>query len=62
MAQRVPMSTDFKLAGVQVSHEEVAVATELSGYRIAKILVEPGASVTAGQPLATFICLATLVS
>jgi HlyD family secretion protein len=48
-----PMSVDFRLSGVQVSREEAAVATELSGYRVAKVFVEPGAKVVAGQALAT---------
>lgn len=39
-------------SGLLVSREEAAVASELSGYRIAQVLVDEGASVTKGQPLA----------
>lgn len=39
-------------AGVLISREEVAVSPELSGYRVAEVLVEADARVRAGQPLA----------
>jgi HlyD family secretion protein len=38
-------------SGLLVSREEVAITTELSGYRVAKVLVDQGAVVTQGQPL-----------
>jgi HlyD family secretion protein len=46
------LTGQFTLSGTQVSREEAAVSTELSGYRVAQVLVEAGATVTAGQPLA----------
>lgn len=46
-----PVAQRFTLSGTQVSREEAAVSTELSGYRISKVLVEAGALVSAGQPL-----------
>lgn len=49
---QVQMQQPFKLTGLQVSREEAAVSSELSGYRISKVFVEAGATVTAGQPLA----------
>ncbi len=39
-------------SGLLVSREEAGVASELSGYRIAQVLVDEGAFVTKGQPLA----------
>ncbi|MBC2650907.1 efflux RND transporter periplasmic adaptor subunit [Novosphingobium flavum] len=39
-------------AGRLVALEEVAVATDVSGYRVARVLVEEGARVPAGAPLA----------
>jgi HlyD family secretion protein len=39
-------------SGVLVSREEAGVASELSGYRIAEVLVDEGAAVTKGQVLA----------
>lgn len=39
-------------SGRLVPREEVAVSADLSGYRIARVLVEEGARVAAGQPLA----------
>lgn len=39
-------------SGRLVPREEMAVAADLSGYRIARVLVEEGAFVKAGQPLA----------
>ncbi len=38
-------------SGVLVSREEAAVGSELAGFRVARVLVEEGAVVTAGQPL-----------
>ena len=37
--------------GVLVSREEIAVSSELSGYRVAKVYVEADAVVRQGQPL-----------
>ncbi|MFM9598017.1 biotin/lipoyl-binding protein, partial [Streptomyces scabiei] len=39
-------------SGLLVSREEAAVASELSGYRVAEVLVDEGAWVKKGQPLA----------
>lgn len=39
-------------SGQLVPREEAAVAPELPGYRVARVLVDENASVTAGQPLA----------
>lgn len=43
----------LQTSGVLVSREEAAVYAEtpLAGYRVAKVLVEPDATVTKGQPL-----------
>lgn len=38
-------------SGVLVSREEAAVGSELVGFRVARVLVEEGAVVAAGQPL-----------
>jgi HlyD family secretion protein len=38
-------------SGVLVSREEAAVGSELAGFRVARVLVEEGAVVAAGQPL-----------
>lgn len=38
-------------SGVLVSREEAAVGSELAGFRVARVLVEEGAMVGAGQPL-----------
>ena len=46
-----PMAGSFSASGLLVAREEAAVSSELSGYRIADVLVDQGASVTAGQPL-----------
>lgn len=43
---------DFSASGRLLPREEVAVASELSGYRIARVLVEEDANVRAGQVLA----------
>lgn len=42
----------LQASGLFVSQEEAAVNTELNGYRVAKVLVDQGAHVSAGQPLA----------
>ena len=38
-------------SGMLVSREEAAVTTQLSGYRVAEVLVDLGSTVTAGQPM-----------
>lgn len=48
-----PMSGAFVASGLLVAREEAAVSSELSGYRIASVLVDQGAYVKAGQPLVT---------
>jgi HlyD family secretion protein len=48
-----PMSGAFTASGLLVAREEAAVSSELSGYRIASVLVDQGAYVKAGQPLIT---------
>jgi HlyD family secretion protein len=37
--------------GVLISREEAAVAPEVTGYRVAKVMVDVGSSVKAGEPL-----------
>ena len=49
--QQRPLTGGVEASGVLVSREEAAVGSELSGYRIARVLVEQGARVRAGQPL-----------
>lgn len=46
------VSDPLRLQGLLVSREEAVVATELNGYRVARVLVDQGQSVRAGQPLA----------
>lgn len=47
-----PLDGGFTASGRLIPREEVAVAPELSGYRIARVLVEEDAQVSAGQVLA----------
>ena len=47
-----PLAGGLTASGLLVSREESGVATELSGYRIAQVLVDEGAWVKQGQPLA----------
>lgn len=47
-----PLGGGFKASGQLIPREEAAVGSELSGYRVAKVFVEEGAWVRAGQPLA----------
>ena len=42
----------FEASGQLVPREEAAVGSELSGFRVARVFVEEGAWVRAGQPLA----------
>ena len=46
------MQSGLTASGLLVSREEAGVASELSGYRVAEVLVDEGASVSKGQPLA----------
>jgi HlyD family secretion protein len=46
-----PMEGGLNASGLLISREEAAVNADLSGYRVAKVLVDQGASVKAGQPL-----------
>lgn len=46
-----PLGVGFEASGQLVPREEAAVGSELSGYRVARVFVEEGASVRAGQPL-----------
>ena len=45
------LSGGLVASGVLVSREEAAVGSELAGFRVARVLVEEGAMVAAGQPL-----------
>jgi HlyD family secretion protein len=51
--QQRTLAGGLQTSGVLVSREEAAVNAEspLAGYRVARVLVEPGASVAKGQPL-----------
>jgi HlyD family secretion protein len=46
------MESELALSGVLVSREEAAVSSQLSGYPVARVLVDIDAQVQAGQPLA----------
>ena len=46
------MASELALSGVLVSREEAAVSSQLSGYPVARVLVDLDAQVSAGQPLA----------
>lgn len=46
------MATSLALSGVLVAREEAAVASQLSGYPVARVLVDQDDHVRAGQPLA----------
>jgi HlyD family secretion protein len=48
-----PMAGGLSTSGVLVAREEAAVSTQLSGYAVTRVLVEPPAQVSKGQPLAT---------
>lgn len=47
-----PLDDNAVASGLLVPREEAIVGSELSGFRVAKVLVEEGAMVRAGQPLA----------
>ncbi|MCC2977106.1 biotin/lipoyl-binding protein, partial [Sphingomonas sp. PL-96] len=46
------MGGSLQASGLLVAFEEAAVTSELSGYRIAQVLVDEGDTVRVGQPLA----------
>ncbi len=46
------MASELALSGVLVSREEAAVSSQLSGYPVARVLVDIDDQVRAGQPLA----------
>ena len=45
------LGAGFEASGQLVAREEAAVGSELAGYRVARVYVEEGAYVRAGQPL-----------
>ncbi|TWC43227.1 HlyD family secretion protein [Pseudomonas sp. SJZ079] len=47
-----PMASSLTASGLLIPREEAAVGSELSGFRVAEVLVEEGATVKAGQTLA----------
>ena len=47
-----PLTSALTVSGLLTPREEAAVTSELSGYKVAKVFVEQGDWVTAGQPLA----------
>jgi HlyD family secretion protein len=47
-----PLASALDVSGVLTSREEAAATSELSGYRVAKVLVDQDDWVKAGQPLA----------
>lgn len=48
-----PLAGGLTVSGRLVAREEAAVASQLSGYQVARVLVDLGSLVKAGQPLAT---------
>jgi HlyD family secretion protein len=49
---RQPLASSLEATGRLVSREEAAVAPQISGYLVARVLVDQDAYVTKGQPLA----------
>ncbi|MFI4975294.1 MAG: efflux RND transporter periplasmic adaptor subunit [Caulobacterales bacterium] len=47
-----PIAGGLTASGLLTPREEVAVSADLAGYRVTRVLVEEGAWVSAGQPLA----------
>lgn len=47
-----PMTGNVTASGLLLPHEEVAVGSEISGYRVAELLVDEGATVKKNQVLA----------
>ncbi len=52
VVDRREVTGGLEASGVLVSREEAAVNTELNGFRVAQVLVDQGAQVAQGQPLA----------
>lgn len=52
MVTRQPLSAGINVNGRLVAREEAAVSSQLSGYLVARVLVDQDALVRAGQPLA----------
>lgn len=50
--ERKPLGGSVSASGLLVSREEAAVSPQISGYPVAKVLVDEGDVVRAGQPLA----------
>jgi HlyD family secretion protein len=51
LVERRALAGGVSASGVLVSREEAAVSAEVTGYRVARVLVDTGAYVRAGQPL-----------
>ena len=49
---QLPLAENLTASGVLLSREEAAVGPEVAGYQVAEVLVEEGAVVSKGQPLA----------
>jgi len=49
---RQPLGSGFDVSGRLVAREEAAVSSQLSGYLVARVMVDQDALVRAGQPLA----------
>jgi HlyD family secretion protein len=47
-----PLASALQVSGLLVPREEAAVTSELAGYKVAKVFVDQGDWVKAGQPLA----------
>jgi HlyD family secretion protein len=52
MIEARPLIAPMAASGLLVSREEAAVTSELAGFRVATVLVDQGAWVKAGQPMA----------
>jgi HlyD family secretion protein len=50
--QMQPLASTLTVSGLLTSREEAAVTSELSGFKVSKVLVDQGDWVRAGQPLA----------
>lgn len=49
---QLPIAEKLTASGILLPREEAAVGPEVAGYQVAEVLVEEGATVTRGQPLA----------
>ncbi len=49
---QLPIAEQLTASGVLLPREEAAVGPEVAGYQVAEVLVEEGAQVSKGQPLA----------